>query len=89
MFSQVISLSFEYDFIPETQRKFQEAEEHAQETGRKLQILMDTVSNQQQSGPHPIPRDSSTSISAQRKLQWQQSSQGNSKICLRMVVRKS
>ena len=69
------------NFFPETQQKFQEAEAHAQETGRKLQVLMDAVTNQQLSGPRPIPPESMTSasqetMSAQGQLQWHQSSQG-------------
>ena len=69
----------------ETQRKAQETEAHAQETGRKLQVLMDAVNScsveSQHSGPRPVPPNATTSasqrtISAQRRLQWHQSSQG-------------
>ena len=74
-------------FFQEMQRKVQEAEnklkevaEHAQKTGRKLQVLMN-AGNCKQSDPRPIPPNATTStsqqtISAQRQLQWQQSSQG-------------
>ena len=77
----MISLTF-----PETRRKFQEAEAHAQETGRKLQVLMDAVNScsieSQHPGPRPVSANATTSgsqqtISAQRQLQWQQSYQGN------------
>ena len=71
--------------FPETQRKAEEAEAHAQETGRKLQVLMDAVNScsieSQHSGPRPVSSNATTSasqhtISAQRQLQWHQSSQG-------------
>ena len=76
----MISLTF-----PETRRKAQETEADAQETGRKLQVLMDAVNScsieSQCSGPRPVSSNATTSalqqtISAQRQLQWQQSSQG-------------
>ena len=58
----------------------------AQETGRKLQVLMDAVNSSsiesQHSGPRPLPQNTTTStsqqtISAQRQIQWRQSSYGN------------
>ena len=70
----------------ETQRKAQEVDAHAQETGRKLQVLMDAVNScsieLQHSCPRPVSSNATTSgsqqtISAQRQLQWQQSYQGN------------
>ena len=56
-------------------------QQKSQETDIKLQVLMDAMTTQQQSGPRPMPLESRTStsqetISAQSQLQWHQSSQG-------------
>ena len=76
----MISLTF-----PETWRKAQEIEAHEQETGRKLQVLMDAVNSSsiesQHSSPRPVSSHATTSgsqqtISAQRQFQLQQSYQG-------------
>ena len=55
------------------------------ETGWKLQLLMDACTPRDQaSSARPVPQNATTSgsqqtISAQRQLLWQQSSQGNNK----------
>ena len=63
----------------ETQRRAQETEAHAQETGRKLQVLMEAVNSSsggtQSSGLCPIPPDATTFVSqrtvfAQKQLEW-------------------
>ena len=65
----------------ETRRKVQEADAHAQETGRKLQVSMDAVNSE-----HPCLRPitypcattyaSHQTIAAQRKVRLHQSCQG-------------
>ena len=51
---------------------------------------MDAVTNQQPSGPRPIPLESAKSISqetmsAQSRLQWHQSSQGRNEVLFKTV----
>ena len=64
--------------ISEMERRLEEAQEHAQETGRTLQYLMDAVNSQpREAHPLPVPANASTSatqqtISAQRQIQWHQ-----------------
>ena len=65
----------------ETRRRGQEANAHAQETGRKLQVLMDAVNSE-----HPCPRPitypwattyaSEQTIAAQRQFRLHQSCHG-------------
>ena len=67
-----------FTIISETQQK-------SQETEIKLHVLMDAMTNQQSSGPRPIPLELMTSasqetMSAQGQLQWHQSSQGRNRL---------